>query len=190
MYVDQLPDLLRRQPWLPRRHAVRAPFGDRAEHLRVAVSVDPVDIAQARSHSAAGPSAVTARAIEFDEQLPAFAHGGAIVRKRVGDLMVQASVDQALDRPLSASAPARRSQPPVGGALDANRQERSRSDTDRNIRGGHTSGTLKAEDIHRVSRRRDFLMSFIAPTTPSAAYGSSAEISGNATAPIHPPMPE
>src|SRR4051812_49324461 len=76
---DELPDLITRQAWLPGRHAVSSSFGDRAEKLRVAVSVDPVHVAQAWPHASAGASAVTTRTIEPYEQLASFAHRCSIV---------------------------------------------------------------------------------------------------------------
>src|SRR4030095_1861572 len=75
---DQAPDLILRKLRVPGRHAMGAAFGDRVENLSVLIAVQPVHVAQARSHAAAGVVAMTAGTVERREQPAPLAGRAAI----------------------------------------------------------------------------------------------------------------
>src|SRR5205814_4089642 len=59
----QRPDVAVRQPRAPRRHSVRAPFGDGIEDLPGRFPVQPDLIAEARPHPGAAVTAMAALAV-------------------------------------------------------------------------------------------------------------------------------
>src|SRR3979490_1959977 len=50
---DELPDLLRRHLWFPRRHPLGGPFRDAGEDLLRRASIDPLVVHERRPHAAA-----------------------------------------------------------------------------------------------------------------------------------------
>src|SRR6185312_6842632 len=77
---NDLPHLVLRNAAAPRRHSGRAALRDVAQQLDIAAAVDPETVAEARTHAAAGASAMTPRAVVLHEQLPPLGGGRRVAR--------------------------------------------------------------------------------------------------------------